>query len=152
MGLFSCADGETAGANLLGVGLVNLGHDLLKGGGIEALGEDGSPTDNVLACGELFCITAQHFCFDFIPEGFGLGLGLFDEVFKFPEGFDLGSDFDGGHMHSPFCFLRVAPLDGLIITLKTSGVHAHYHQKSVVKDVQNAHLILVVLVNIMVIR
>jgi len=40
--------------------------------------------------------------------------------------------------------LRVAPLDGLIIPLRTSGVYEHNHQMLVLKSVQYTHLILVV--------
>ena len=37
MGLFLRADGEAAGGNLLGVGLVDLGHDLFESGAVETL-------------------------------------------------------------------------------------------------------------------
>ena len=63
-GLFSCADGETLAADLLGVGFVDLGHDLLKGRGVEALRENGSPTDDILACRKLLGIPIQHLLLD----------------------------------------------------------------------------------------
>ena len=58
-GLFSCADGEASAADLLGVGLIDFGHNLFKRSGVEALREIKSPTDNVLTYGKLFHFPAQ---------------------------------------------------------------------------------------------
>ena len=93
MGLFSYADGETAGTDLLGVGLVDIGHNLLKRGRVKPLGENGSPADDVLTCGELFGVPVQHLLLDDIPEGFCFSLGLFDEFFKAAESLDLCGEF-----------------------------------------------------------
>ena len=108
-GFFSCADTETTRRYLFGVGLVDFRHDLFQRSGLEALREDGGPADDVLACGELLSVTAQHLGLDFVPEGLSFRLGLFDEVFKLPERFNLGLDFNGRHMHSPFCLFEGCP-------------------------------------------
>ena len=104
-GLFSCADGEAAACNLLRVRLVHIGHDLLKGGGVEAVGEDGSPTDDVLSGGQLFGVPLQHFGLDLVPEGVGFGLGFFNQGFEFLKGFDLRGDFSGRHGVVLLCVL-----------------------------------------------
>ena len=71
-GLFLC-DRESAAADLFGILFVYLWHYLLKGGGIESLCQNGSPSDNILPGFQFFGIPVQHFGFDFIPECFGLG-------------------------------------------------------------------------------
>ena len=48
-GLFLCYR-ESSAADLLGVGLVDIWHDLFERCGIEALSQNRSPSDNVLAC------------------------------------------------------------------------------------------------------
>ena len=82
MGLFSCADGETLAADLLGVSFVHLWHNLLESSGVEALREDGRPTDDVLTCGKLLGVPVQHFLLDGIPEGFSFGLGFLNQFLQ----------------------------------------------------------------------
>ena len=91
-GLFSYADTETAACNLLRVGLVDIRHDLFEGGGIEALGENGSPSDDILTGSEFFGVTVQHFLFDGVSECFSFGLGFLNQFLKGSEGFDLGGE------------------------------------------------------------
>ena len=75
-------NGKAAAADLLGVFLVNIRHDLLESGGIEPLCQNGSPPDDVLPGLHFLGVPVQHFRFDFIPECFGFGLGFFNERFQ----------------------------------------------------------------------
>ena len=95
MGLFSCADSESAAADLLGVCLVDLGHNLLKCGAVEAVGKDGSPADDETTCGQFFGVTLEHFGLDFVPNGFGFRSGFFCKGFPLLHPDNLGFNFDG---------------------------------------------------------
>ena len=44
-----CADGEAAATNLLRVSLVEVGQNLLEGGAVKAVGENGGIADDVVS-------------------------------------------------------------------------------------------------------
>jgi len=79
----------------------------------QSLAQDGSPTNDVLACFQFFCVAVQHLGLDVISQGFGLGLCFFDEGFQILQSFDLGSDFSGRHFVFSFSvFFDVRRLSG----------------------------------------
>ena len=60
-GFSLCAYGEPAACALLGKRLVQIAVNLLERGGIEPVGEDGSPTDNVFSSGYFLRVALHHF-------------------------------------------------------------------------------------------
>ena len=67
---------------------------LLKGGGIEAVAEDGRPADDEGVGFQLFHLPGGHFGLDAVLNGLCFGLGLGNDLFPFFEGSDLLADFD----------------------------------------------------------
>ena len=92
-GLFLC-NGESPAGDLLGELLVKFIMLLLKGGGIEAVAENGSPTDDEGVCLQLFYLSSGHLGLDAVLNGLCFGLGLGNDLFPFFEGSDLLADFD----------------------------------------------------------
>ena len=109
------ADGKAAALALLGEGFVEVAVHLLESGGVEAVGENGSPADNVLSGGQLFGVSLHHFGLDAVPDGFGLRLGLFDNGLPLVEGFDLGYQFILAHVQISFSFIGAFPLTDYIL-------------------------------------
>ena len=99
---FLLGDGEPAPCGLLRVLLVEVAINLLERGCVESLTQDGSPTDDVLTSLHLFGVAVQHLSLDFVSQGFGVGLGFFDQSFNVLQSVDFGSDLDG--RHSVFSF------------------------------------------------
>ena len=86
---FLSGNGEAFAGNLFGEALVHIRHDLLKGCGVEPLGENRSPANDVLSSLHFLGVAVQHFRFNFIPQGFGFRLGFFNQGFQFLQGFDF---------------------------------------------------------------
>lgn len=96
-GLFLC-DGEPAACGLLGVALVEFGHGLFEGGGVEAVGENGSVADDVGADFQLLGVPVHHLGLDLVPDGFGFGLGFLDQSLQLLQFCDLSGDFNAAHV------------------------------------------------------
>ena len=100
------ADGEAAACGLLRKLLVEIGVCSLEAGSVEAVGKDGSEADDELTNSPFLNVPCHHFGFDLIPQGFGFCLCFFDQLFQFPQGFDLGGHFI--RRHSSFSFWIVS--------------------------------------------
>ena len=75
---------------------------LLKGGGIEAIAENGSPANDILSGSQLLYIPFLHKSFDFVLHSGNFGLDFRLEVFQFLQFPAFGFQFVNAHDESPF--------------------------------------------------
>jgi hypothetical protein len=99
------ADCEAAACGLLRELFVEVSVGTLEASSVEAVGKDGSEADDELTHAQFLNVPCHHFGFDFIPQGFGFRLGFFDQFFQFPQGFDLGCDFDSRRSVDLLCIV-----------------------------------------------
>ena len=108
-GFFSC-NGESATGDLFDVGLVDFGHDLFECCCIKALGENGSPADDIRPGLQFLRVALEHFGLDFVADSFGFCLRFIDDRLPFLESFDLAAEFYCRHVVFSFVlYFGLAP-------------------------------------------
>lgn len=101
---FLVADGKAAGGYLLGVGLVNVRHGLLKGGRVKAVREGFSPADNVRSGYTFGQVIGKHIRLDFIFQRFDLLGGFVLDGLPFFQSLDGDGQFVDTHCKHSFDF------------------------------------------------
>ena len=92
-----CADGEAAAADLLRVSLVEVGQNLLEGGAVKAVGENGGVADDVVSGNQFFHGSGFHLSLDAVPNPVGFGFQFLHHGLVFVQQFNLGKQFDFRH-------------------------------------------------------
>ena len=75
-GFLLCADSEAAGAGGFAEGFIKLSMYLFKGGGVKAITDNRSPTDDEFSNSKFLHVALLHFSFKTILDGVGFCIGL----------------------------------------------------------------------------